>query len=282
MADATPTTAPAPAASTPVIPQGSASVIVKNIVPTTTPPTHRVLTDFFSFCGNIAALSITPTEDNSGLVTAVVTFETEGAAKTAVLLNNALIHDKPISVEIAPVGFVPPSSSVGTDQLPHQDQQGPRTEESVVQSLLDHGYKLGNDALSTAKEWDAQAGISQSISSGFAAVASKVDELDQNWQISNKFKAFGDGVAAKAAEVNQEYQISTKAGELGGATMTFFSGAASSIATGASSAADSVANFVAGPEVNQGVQAIQNVGSSIGQTIGSLFSGSSATPAKSD
>jgi len=274
------------AANTPkAIPQGSASVIVKNIVPTTTPPTHKVLTDFFSFCGNIAALSITPTEDN-GQVTAIVTFETEGAAKTAVLLNNALIHDKPISVEIAPVGFVPPTSSspVGPDQLPPHTQQAPRTEESVVQNLLDSGYKLGNDALTTAKEWDTQTGISSSISSGFAAVATKVDEIDQSWQISNKVKGIGETLSTKAAEVNQEYQIGAKAAEVGGHAANFFSETASSIATGAAAAADSVTNFVnTSPEINQGVQTIQTVGASIGNavssTISSLFAGgSSATP----
>jgi hypothetical protein len=279
MADAA-TSTPKPPTPTPTIPQGSSSVIVKNIVPATSPPTHKVLTDFFSFCGNIAALSITP-EDNSGFVSAVVTFETEGAAKTAVLLNNALIHNKPITVEIAPVGFVPPTSSVGADQLPQAKQQAPRTEESVVQSLMDSGYKLGSDALTTAQQWDAQTGISQSISSGFAVVASKVSELDQTFEISTKAKAVGDTIAAKTAEINQEYQIGAKAAEVSGQAGKFLSETASSIATGAAAATNTVTTFVTtSPEINQGVQTLQNVGSAIGNSITSTFSSLfSAAPA---
>jgi len=118
-----------------------------------------------------------------------------------------------------------------------------------------------------------------------AVVASKVSEIDQNLQISTKAKALGDTVAAKAAEVNQEYQIGAKATEVGGHAMTFLSDTATTIATGAAAAADSVTTFVtASPEINQGVQAIQSAGSAIGQTFvstfNSLFSGTPAPETK--
>jgi len=265
----------------PTIPTGSASVIVKNIAPTVDPPTHKVLTDFFSFCGTIAALSINPVDDRT--VSAIVTFETEGAAKTAVLLNNALINDRAITVEMAPSGFVPPSSGAPSDQQQHSASE-PRSEASVIQALMDSGYKLGSDALTTAKSWDEQAGISQSLSVGIAAIGSKMDEIDQSWQISNKVKGFGDSVGAKVAEVNQEYQISAKASEVSGQAANFLSETATSIASGASTAAGSVVNFVnTNPQVAQGISTVQAVGSAIGQTlsdtIGSLFA---AAPAPTD
>jgi len=257
----------------PTIPAGSASVIVKNIAPTVDPSTHKVLTDFFSFCGTIAALSINPVDDNT--VSAIVTFETEGAAKTAVLLNNALINDRAITVEIAPSGFVPPNASVPSDQLPHNSPE-PRTEASVVQALLDSGYQLGSDALGTAKAWDEQVQLTQSLSTGIAAIGTKMGEIDQSWQISTKVKGFGETVGAKMAEVNQEYQISTKASEVGGQAVTFLSETGKTIATGATSAAGTVANFVnTNPQVAQGIQTVQSVGSAVGQAltdaVGSLF-----------
>jgi len=258
------------------------SVSKVTIAPTVEPPTHKVLTDFFSFCGNIAALSINPVDDTT--VSAIVTFETEGAAKTAVLLNNALINDRAISVEIAPIGFVPPSSSVNSDQLPHNAvPPGERTEASVVQAMMDSGYKLGTDALDTAKQWDAQTGVTQTLSSGIAVITAKVGEIDQSFQISNKAKAFGDSVSTKVGEVNQEYQLSTKATEAGGHAINFISESASAVATGAVSAASTVTNFVnTNPQVNQSIQTVQAVGSAIGQTLsdtfGSLFSTLSVTP----
>jgi len=258
----------------PTVPPGSASVIVKNIAPTVDPPTHKVLTDFFSFCGTIAALSINPVDEHT--VSAIVTFETEGAAKTAVLLNNALINDRAITVEIAPSGFLPPgNASVAPDQVPHNPDQ-PRSEASVIQALLDSGYKLGSDTLTTAKSWDEQAGLTQSLSVGIAAIGSKMEEIDQSWQISNKVKGFGETVGAKMSEVNQEYQISTKASEVGGQAVTFLSETATNIASGASTAAGSVATFVnTNPQVAQGIQTVQSVGSAVGQAlsdaVGSLF-----------
>lgn len=247
-------------------------MIVKNITATAEPPTHKVLTDFFSFCGNIAALSITPQGDEPTVV-AIVTFETEAAAKTAVLLNNALINDRPISVEIAPSGFVAPTSSVSADQLPHS-AQGQRSETSVIQALLDSGYKLSNDAIAQAKTFDEQTGITQTLASGFAAISATVAEIDNSWQISEKAKAVGDSITSTATEVDQTYQISTKAGEVGTQALGFLQTAAGSIATGASTAADSVTTFVnTNPQINQGLQTIQVVGSNIGQSIADTFGG---------
>jgi len=267
MADqSVPSPAPAP------LPTGSASVIVKNVAPTTDPPTHKVLADFFSFCGNIAALSITPVLGDETTVTAVVTFENEAAAKTAVLLNNALINDRAITVELAPQGFQPPTSSVAADQLPHTatgDQQ--RTEASVIQAMVDAGYKLSSDAYTQAKAWDEQAGITQTLSSGIAVITAKMDELDQSWQLSTKAKAFSASISTTAAAVDQQYQISAKAGEATGQAINFFQETANTIATGTTVAVDSVTNLVNTPQVSQGVQAVQAVGTVIGQSIADTF-----------
>jgi len=265
----------------------SASVIVKNVAPTTEPPTHKVLSDFFSFCGNISALSVSPAVGDETTVTAVVTFESEAAAKTAVLLNNALISDRAITVELAPPGFQPPSSSVSVDQLPHSALPNQRSEASVIQAMLDSGYKLSADAIAQAKAFDDSTGISATLSTGFAALTARIDEIDQSLQLSTQAKALGDSIASKAAEINNDLQISTKAGEVGGATLNFFQQTANTIATGATaafqtttttlttgvtSATDSVANFVnTNAQVTEGVQTISAVGASLGQTLSNTW-----------
>jgi len=262
-------------------PTGSSSVIVKNVAPTVEPPTHKVLSDFFSFCGNISSLAITLVPGDDTVVNAVVTFENEAAAKTAVLLNNALINDRAITVELAPPDFQVPLSSIAASDLPHNNLPSDRSESSVVSSMLDAGYKLSSDALAQAKAFDEQHGLSQSLSNGFAVVAAKVDELDQSWQISTKAKAVGDTIAGKAAEVDQEYQIREKAGEASGQAINFISQTATTIATGATTAAGSVANFVnTNPQVHQGVETVKAVGAAVGQSVADawniLITGSSA------
>jgi len=230
-----------------------------------------VISDVFSFCGTITSLSVLESSGEE-TVTAIVTFESEAAAKTAVLLNNALIHDRTISVALAPSGFQPPASSVSADNLPQGTDPAGRTEASVMQDLLDAGYKLSNDALSQAKAWDEKVGISQTLSVGLTGITTTVNQLDESLQLSNTAKSLGDTISTKAAAVNQEYQISTKAGEVGGQALDFFQQTASTIATGANSAADSVTNFVnTNPQVSQGVQTVQAVGNAIGQSITEAF-----------
>lgn len=58
--------------------------------------TSKQLSDFFSFCGKISSLTLRTKDDS---VEGVLFFEKEASAKTALLLNNALIKDKPITVQ---------------------------------------------------------------------------------------------------------------------------------------------------------------------------------------
>ena len=57
---------------------------------------EKQLSDFFSFCGTISSLSLRRKEEGTE---AVLFFQTEDAAKTALLLTNALIKDKPMVVK---------------------------------------------------------------------------------------------------------------------------------------------------------------------------------------
>ncbi|KAI7323558.1 hypothetical protein KC315_g8478, partial [Hortaea werneckii] len=50
---------------------------------------EKEIRDFFSFCGKIQSLSVTPeSSDANSTQSASVTFEKETAAKTALLLDN--------------------------------------------------------------------------------------------------------------------------------------------------------------------------------------------------
>lgn len=58
--------------------------------------TEKMISDFFSFCGKIINLKIAGEKEDS--IECIIQFETETAAKTALLLSNALLGNKPIQV----------------------------------------------------------------------------------------------------------------------------------------------------------------------------------------
>ena len=77
------------------------TVHISNIFHATT---ESELNSFFSFCGKITSLSLTPTsgEPNSPK-SATLTFERESAAKTAALLDGTPLNSSPLKVELAPL-----------------------------------------------------------------------------------------------------------------------------------------------------------------------------------
>jgi hypothetical protein len=105
-----------------------------------------------------------------------VTFETEGAAKTALLLTSALIVDRPITVIPHNAGTTefPASIKDLAEESVHQHQQIElegdqisnrpqpnipaelRSKTSVIASLIAAGYTLGADTVRTAREFDGE------------------------------------------------------------------------------------------------------------------------------
>jgi len=237
------------------------SIIVTNIVPSTEPPTNQVLSDFFSFCGPIVSLDIVPSTTDNILVTAKIIFETEAAAKTATLLSSALIHDKPISVELAPPEDVPP---VDANAPPSTSPDQPTT---LFGEVLSKGYQMGADALQQAKKLDEETGVTQTLSSGLTVVSAAVTGLDQEYQISSTVNSLSEQVQNKAKEYDTQFQISTKVQGVGQQVGTFVNVAALSASTGVAAASDVVQNIVQSPPVTQGIEGIKVVGSSIGSAI---------------
>jgi len=156
-------------------------VFVANISPSAS---EKTVTDFFSFCGKINSLSLR-TLDND-VKEAVVEFQSDAAAKTALLLTNALIVDRPITVmpyqlqhdqkpdpESPRVTHENNLSGDDIQNKPHSVPDTERTQTSVVASLLAAGYKLGSDTFNKAREYDEQHSISQTIKAQAEAVKAK-------------------------------------------------------------------------------------------------------------
>jgi len=192
------------------------AVFVTNISPNAT---EKTVSDFFSFCGRITRLTLRNSAEG-GAQEAVVVFETDSAAKTALLLTNALIVDRPITV-------VPHSPAAGEEAAPgvtveagqgtiterqHAVPDAERTKTSVMASLVAAGYVLGSDTIGKARELDEKHMISLQLKVGAEQIKAKANEIDKQLHISETAAAVKASVVEKAKEVDEKLQISEKVG----------------------------------------------------------------------
>lgn len=161
------------------------TVYVKNISSATS---KKEVTDFFSFCGKIKSIEITPGADTQS---AEVVFEKETAAKTALLLDNTQLGKTQVSVTGAEGAkeFDESHGEKDTDEITQEEK--PRSR--IIAEYLAHGYVIGDQASQRALDLDQKHGIS----SKFLQTLNKLD---------SKYKA-----TEKAKSADQSYGISTKA-----------------------------------------------------------------------
>lgn len=183
------------------------TVHVSNISPTTAP---QELRDFFSFCGKIASLSLSPTSNAADATqSATVTFERSSAAKTALLLDQTRLGGNNVHVEAAhtldeiangrTAGASEDEPTFGADTDPtYTGEQGPRQEDkprsAILAEYLSAGYAVGDTALQKGIELDQKAGIStrftnllHTLDAKFGA-AEKAKSVDATYHVTDKIK----------------------------------------------------------------------------------------------
>lgn len=153
--------------------------------------------DFFSFCGKITNLSITPTSGEANAdKSATVTFEKETAAKTALLLDNTQLGKSQVHVSsassidqvAAQASAASHAASTGDDHIPQEDK--PRSR--IIAEYLAHGYTISDNIIERAITVDKEKGYSSRFTtalSNFDAkykVSDKSKEMDNKYQVSNK------------------------------------------------------------------------------------------------
>ncbi|KAI9833166.1 MAG: hypothetical protein M1819_003789 [Sarea resinae] len=174
----------------------STTVHVKNIAPQTS---EKEVRDFFSFCGKIASLSVTPTADApDSPKSATVTFEKETAAKTALLLDHTVLGASQVSVSSAANldDIAPGKTSSGEESKDDDDvEQEDKPRSRIVAEYLAHGYALSDQAIQHAIELDNKHGISARFTSALTNFDSKyhatdkVKGLDSSYGLTNKANA---------------------------------------------------------------------------------------------
>jgi len=172
----------------------STTVHVKGISHETS---EKEVKDFFSFCGKITSISVTPesgAEDASK--SATVTFEKETAAKTALLLDNTQLGKSQVHVttastidDVASKAGAAVSSSIPDDHIPQEDK--PRSR--IVAEYLAHGYTLSDNVISKAIALDSKHGFSTRFTNALSSFDSKYKATDTAKSVDSKY-----GVTDKA------------------------------------------------------------------------------------
>jgi len=152
--------------------------------------TDKEVQDFFSFCGKISKLSVTPTSnDASSTKSATVTFEKETAAKTALLLDNTQLGSSQVTVKsTASLGDLAGTSKSEETEDDHSVSQEDKPRSRIVAEYLAHGYVLSDTIIEKALALDKQHGVS----SRFTKVLS---DFDAKYNATDKTKALDDKYA---------------------------------------------------------------------------------------
>eukprot|EP00727_Mastigamoeba_balamuthi_P006019 m51a1_g2036 hypothetical protein (356) ;mRNA; f:1339168-1340916 len=266
------------------------AVFVSNISPSAQ---EKTVTDFFSFCGEIKELTLRSTAD--GGKEAIVAFETEAAAKTAMLLNNAIIVDRPIAIRpltaadvSAPTGAT--ETRVAGSEIEQKQFGGvpdsQRSATSVVASMIASGYVLGEDMRKKALEYDEKLRITEQIRQSAEAVKAKAAEIDSTMHITSTFSAGMSwlastvtsvdqtlGITSTIKNVDQTLGISTRASAMSEQIIEGAANAAGVVRSAVTVAAVTAADA---PVIRDGVTAVRSAGERITSTATQLRQETSA------
>ncbi|KAJ5747585.1 uncharacterized protein N7511_009281 [Penicillium nucicola] len=171
-----------------------ATVHVSGISPATS---EKEVRDFFSFCGKIVSLSVTPVSSEADAhKSASVTFEKEAAAKTALLLDQTQLGTSAVHVEaahniddLAGSNTTTADTKEDEDNIPQEDK--PRSR--IVAEYLAHGYVLSDNAITKAIALDQKHGFTNRFTSALS-------NFDKKYNATERAKG-----------IDQSYNISTKA-----------------------------------------------------------------------
>jgi len=147
---------------------------------------------FFSFCGKISNLSVTPTSGEEGASkSATVTFEKETAAKTALLLDNTQLGPSQVTVKSsASLSDLSPSQqdSETGEPLSHEVTQEDKPRSRIVAEYLAHGYVIGDKVIEKALALDKQHGVSNRFTKALTDFDAKYNATEKARAADDKYK----------------------------------------------------------------------------------------------
>lgn len=144
----------------------------------------KEIRDFFSFCGKIKDIKVTPSGDApNSTKSATVTFEKETAAKTALLLDNTQLGRVQVHVsaskELEQLG----DEKEGED-IPQEDK--PRSR--ILAEYLAHGYHISDQVIARGIALDQQHGISNRFMKALTDFDGKYHATEKTRAMDDKYK----------------------------------------------------------------------------------------------
>jgi len=180
------------------------TIKVSNLTKTEGLNLNEQLNQFFSYCGQVTNLYVG--ESDNGTFDCYITFNSHAAISNALMLSGAKVNDSVILVTLSEDQEIKQSDYIVMNQenmLP-ADQ---RSKTSMIATLLAQGYKLKDDALTKAREFDSQQGVSSGIQNIAKDVSGKVEEIDQKFGISTRLIGVTDTITSAGREFDQQYNV---------------------------------------------------------------------------
>jgi len=168
--------------------ESKTAVYVSNIAPDVT---SKTLSDFFGFCGAIKTLVIRPDPTKEdGTQDAAVDFETDSAAKTALILTNAAIGDRAITIVpyVSSMGILEPAAGGDSESGQTGESAEAQKSGSFMDTIVSGGQKIGNGIQKGALEIDEKLKIREKFNTAVAAVQRTWEEQ----HVVENVKAFGN------------------------------------------------------------------------------------------
>ncbi|KAG1444525.1 hypothetical protein G6F56_010265 [Rhizopus delemar] len=132
-------------------------VLVKDI---SSKSTETTVKEFFLFCGKIKEFELKRDEEDGEHQIALIQFERESAAKTAILLSNALVDDSHI---IATSYFDIPLSD-NEKSIEGDETQESKPKSRIAAEILANGYLLQDHVVAKGLEYDTKYNLSTRLS----------------------------------------------------------------------------------------------------------------------
>lgn len=174
-------------------------VHVSNISPSTS---EKEVRDFFSFCGKITDLTITPSGDGQDApLSATVTFEKASAAKTALLLDNTQLGHSAVHVTAGQslddiAGTQAASAHEAVDEHHENLEQEDKPRSRIVAEYLAHGYAISDQAIQKAIEVDNKHGFSSKFTSALSNFDDRYKATDKARGLDEKYKLTGQAAVS--------------------------------------------------------------------------------------
>ncbi|KAJ2819018.1 Protein vip1, partial [Coemansia furcata] len=165
--------------------------------------TETNVRDFFAFCGPIEILELQKQE--SGSQRALIKFSNAEAAKTSLLLSNALINYEPIHVSPlfapgTPTAAATAGPSQGAEHRAPHDYEG-KPALYVVHELLAAGYLVGEHVVGRASEFDSRYRVTD-------RTTEQARSLDSQYKFSHYLQQWDDkfNLTQRAKQAYDKFQ----------------------------------------------------------------------------